>query len=149
MRLNILAFAIPFFISIMLVEYYLSKKKNLELFHFEEVVANLNVGIAERMSDLFTTGTFYFFFDFLYRHFALFNIHPGFITWVLLFIATDFVWYWYHRCGHRINLFWSMHVVHHQSDDFNYTTSVRITIFQAAARCIFWGLLPILGFHRK
>ena len=146
MHLNFLAFAIPLFLSLMLVEYYFSKRKKLQLFNFEETIANLNVGIAERLSDLFTTGIFYFFFDILYRHFAIFNIRPGFIAWLLLFLATDFVWYWYHRCGHRINLFWSMHVVHHQSDDFNYTASVRITIFQAAARCLFWSVLPILGF---
>ncbi|MBU6343540.1 MAG: sterol desaturase family protein, partial [Bacteroidetes bacterium] len=60
--------------------------------------------------------------------------------------CTDFMWYWYHRLGHEVNLFWSVHVVHHQSPDFNYTASVRITVFQAIARTGFWSVLPILGF---
>jgi hypothetical protein len=36
--------------------------------------------------------------------------------------------------------------VHHQSPEFNYTASVRITVFQAAARTCFWAILPIIGF---
>jgi len=39
-----------------------------------------------------------------------------------------------------------MHVLHHQSDDYNFTTSARITVLQATARCIFWAALPLIGF---
>lgn len=147
MHLNYIAFAIPLFTGLMATEYYFSVKKGLQdNFRFSEVVANLNVGIVERMTDLFTTGVFYFFFAWLHQHFALFNIEAGWITWVLLFLLTDLVWYWYHRLGHEINLFWSVHVVHHQSDDFNYTVSARITMLQAIARSLFWSILPIIGF---
>ncbi|MFZ4056576.1 MAG: sterol desaturase family protein [Ferruginibacter sp.] len=146
MKINFLAFAVPLFVGLMLLEYYLSGKKRSQIFHFEEAISNLNIGIAERVTDLFSTGLFYFFFKWLYDHFAIFNITPSWITWIALFLATDFVWYWYHRAGHTVNLFWSAHVVHHQSDDYNYTTSVRITFFQSVARSLFWSILPILGF---
>lgn len=147
MRLNYLAFAVPMFVGLMLLEFFLSRRKARgELFDLKETVANLNVGIVERLSDVFMAGVFYFFFSWLYRHFALFSISPGLWTWVLLFLFTDLLWYWYHRAGHEVNLFWSAHVVHHQSEDFNYTVSARITVFQAAARCLFWGVLPLIGF---
>ena len=146
MHLNYLALAVPFFVAMMLVEHYFSKKKGRCIHQFGEVVANLNIGIAERLADIFSAALFYFFFVWLYRHFALFNIRPTVVTWILLFLVTDFTWYWYHRFGHTVNLFWSVHVVHHQSDDFNYTTSVRITFFQSVARCLFWSILPIIGF---
>lgn len=147
MQLNYLALAVPFFCSLMLLEYYLSvKKEKRENFHFHEVIANLNVGIAERLSDLFTTGLFYFFFAWLYREFAVFDIKPTAVTWIALFLFTDLLWYWYHRFGHEVNIFWGVHVVHHQSDDFNFTVAARITVFQAAARSLFWAFLPILGF---
>lgn len=147
MHFNYLAFAVPFFTGLMYLEYYWSVKKNKAgNFNFNEAVANINVGIAERLSDLFTTGLFYFFFVWIYQHFSLFTIKPGLLTWLLLFLATDFAWYWYHRFGHEVNLFWSVHVVHHQSDDFNFTVSARITVLQAAARCLFWSVLPLLGF---
>jgi hypothetical protein len=59
------------------------------------------------------------------------------------------MWYWYHRFGHEVNLFWAAHVVHHQSDDYNFTVSARITIFQAIARCLFWAVLPVIGFSAE
>ena len=119
------------------------KKK---VFQFNEVIANLNVGIAERLSDMLTTGAFFYVFSYVYRNFAIFNIphHP--LIWVLLFLLTDLVWYWYHRLGHEVNIFWSAHVVHHQSTDYNYTVSARITVFQAVIRGIFWSILPFIGF---
>lgn len=147
MHINIIAFAVPFFTGLIYLEYYLCKRKGMAAnFQFNETVANLNVGIAERLSDIFATGLFYFFFSWIYYKYSIFNIAPGFITWLLLFLATDFLWYWYHRFGHEVNLFWSVHVVHHQSDDYNFSVSARITIFQAAARCLFWSFLPLIGF---
>lgn len=145
-KINLLALAVPFFIGFILLEYHISQKRKRKLHQFEESIANLNVGIAERVTDLLTTGAFYFVFSWIYAHYAIFDIRPTFISWVLIFLITDFVWYWYHRFGHKVNLFWSVHVVHHQSDDFNYTVSTRITIFQAIARGLFWSILPLLGF---
>ncbi|MEN9298642.1 MAG: hypothetical protein RLZZ429_955, partial [Bacteroidota bacterium] len=145
-KINLLALAVPFFIGFILLEYYISQKRKRKLHQFEESIANLNVGIAERVTDLLTTGAFYFVFSWIYEHYAMFDIRPNFMSWVLIFLITDFVWYWYHRFGHKVNVFWSVHVVHHQSDDFNYTVSTRITIFQAVARGLFWSVLPLLGF---
>ncbi len=68
------------------------------------------------------------------------------LLWIALLIFTDFIWYWYHRLAHEVNILWGAHVVHHQSEDFNYTVSARITVFQAFARMLFWSVLPIAGF---
>src|SRR5690348_15130780 len=106
MRLNWIAFAVPFFLFFIGLEYYFSVRKGKGYFHLPESIANLNVGIGERLADLFTTGVFYFFFDYIYHHYALFKINPGIWSWILLFVLTDFIWYWYHRFAHEINLFW-------------------------------------------
>lgn len=147
MKLDFIAFAIPFFVSFMLLEYYVSKRRNKKVHHFNESIANVNVGIVERISDLLTTGSFFFVFSWLYENFSIFTIENNWITWILLFLATDLLWYWYHRFGHQVNLFWAAHIVHHQSEDFNYTTAARITVFQAIARGLFWSILPIIGFE--
>lgn len=146
MKLNYLGFAIPLFLFFIALEYLYSKRKGKNFFQYAESVANLNVGIAERLLDLFTTSLFFGVFVYIHEHFALFNIKAGWLTWVLLFLATDLVWYWYHRLAHEINAFWAVHVVHHQSEDFNYTVSARITVFQAVVRCAFWAVLPLIGF---
>lgn len=146
MHLNWLALAVPFFTGLMILEYAVSVKKKKQVFQFTETVANLNVGIAERLCDVLTTGLFFYFFDWIHKNAALFNIQPSWYTWVLLFLFTDLLWYWYHRFGHEVNLFWSAHVVHHQSEDYNYTVSARITVVQAVFRCLFWSFLPLIGF---
>ncbi len=146
MHLNYLALAVPFFLFFMIAEFLIAKRLGRPLFTFANAISNINTGVAERMLDVFATGAFYFVYDYLYRHFAIWHFKPTVFHWILLLLLTDFVWYWYHRLGHEINIFWAVHVVHHQSDDFNYTVSARITIFQAIVRTGFWAIMPVAGF---
>jgi alkylglycerol monooxygenase len=146
MSFNILGFAIPFFVGLMLLEYFIAKKKNLPYFNLHTSIANVSIGVAERLSEIFVAGLFYFIYDDIQKNYGLFTIKPGVFLWILLFILTDFVWYWYHRLAHEINILWLAHVVHHQSEDFNYTASARITVFQAFIRTGFWSVLPFIGF---
>ena len=146
MQVYFMAFAIPFFLVLIGLEYRHAHKKGKRFFDFAESVANLNVGMAERLTDFFTAGSFYFLYAYIHSHYALFHIKNSALTWILLFLLTDLIWYWYHRFAHEINLFWAAHIVHHQSEDFNYTVSTRITIFQAGIRGSFWALLPLIGF---
>ncbi|NLR65280.1 sterol desaturase family protein [Chitinophaga varians] len=146
MHLNFLALAVPFFLTFMGLEYLVAHKKGKRYFKFKDSVANISVGIAERLLDTFTVGIFYFLYEYLHRHYALFDIKPGVLLWVALLVCTDFIWYWYHRLAHEVTLFWCAHVVHHQSEEFNYTVSARITVFQAFIRTGFWAVLPVIGF---
>ncbi|WP_295648486.1 sterol desaturase family protein [uncultured Mucilaginibacter sp.] len=141
-----LAIAIPFFILLMLGEYYVSKKKKLNVHNLHNSIANISIGIAERLTDILVSGTFYFVYDDLQHRFGIFHIKPGIASWIILLLLTDLIWYWYHRLAHEVNIFWMVHVVHHQSEEFNYTVSARITVLQALVRTGFWCLLPIVGF---
>ncbi len=146
MALNYMALAVPLFLLLIGIEYWVSKRLGRQLFNFNSSIANMNVGVAERLIDMFTAGSFFFFYDYLQKNYGLFEIHPTLLVWIALILATDFVWYWYHRAGHKINLFWGFHVVHHTSEEFNYTAGTRITIFQAVIRTAFWSVLPLIGF---
>ena len=44
---------------------------------------------------------------------------------VLLVIAQDFSYYWFHRCSHRVRWFWATHAIHHSSNEFNLAASYR------------------------
>jgi len=145
-HLNYLAFAVPLFLAFMGLEYLVASKQGKTYFRFNDTVLNISVGIAERLADTFTVGLFYFVYTYLYSRYALFEIRPSVLMWVALLLCTDFVWYWYHRLAHEVTLFWCAHVVHHQSEEFNYTVSARITVFQAFLRTGFWSVLPVIGF---
>lgn len=142
----ILALAIPLFLFFIALEMLISAKKGKTYFKLPETIANLSVGVAERACDLLITGLFFSWFHYLQTNYGIFAIKPGILHWFALLLLTDLVWYWYHRFAHEINLFWAVHIVHHQSEDFNYTVSARITVFQALVRGGFWSILPILGY---
>lgn len=148
MSINYLAFAIPAFFLFLYLEYQLAiRLKKQHLFKYESSVSNVSIGIAERLLNLFIAGSFYSLFQYIYQHYALFAIPNVWWVWVLLILATDLVWYWYHRLGHQVNFLWAAHIVHHQSEEFNLSVSARITVFQALIRNIFWCVLPFVGFH--
>ncbi len=147
-NINFLAFAMPAFFLFVYLEYMLAKKaKQPKVFNYESSVSNISIGIAERLINLFVSASFYQLFYYVYENYRLFSIPDNFIIWILLILATDFVWYWYHRLGHEVNFFWAAHIVHHHSEEFNLTAAARITTFQAIIRTGFWCLLPFIGFH--
>ena len=75
------------------------------------------------------------------KDYRIFDIPSNALVWFALILATDFVWYWYHRLGHEVNFFWAAHIVHHHSEEFNFTAAARITTFQAIIRTGFWCVL--------
>jgi alkylglycerol monooxygenase len=145
--MNYLAFAIPGFFLFLYLEFALAARlKKSHVFKYESSISNLSIGIAERLLNLFIAGSFYELFNYVHQHYALFAIPNTWWVWLVLILATDLVWYWYHRLGHEVNFFWAAHIVHHQSEEFNLTVSARITTFQALIRGIFWCALPFVGF---
>lgn len=147
-NLNYLAFAMPAFFLFLYMEYKLAQQRKKEhLFKYESSVSNISIGIAERLINLFVSASFYQVYYWVYNNYALFDIPNNWMIWIALILATDFVWYWYHRLGHEVNLFWAAHIVHHQSEEFNLTASARITTIQALIRTVFWSILPLIGFH--
>jgi sterol desaturase/sphingolipid hydroxylase (fatty acid hydroxylase superfamily) len=147
-QLNLVAFIIPAFFLFLGLEYWIAVRKGKgNLFTYATSFSSISIGIAERLLNLLITGGFYSLYYFIYEHYALFKIPNQWWVWVVLLLATDLIWYWYHRFGHEVNVFWGAHIVHHQSEEFNYTVSARITTLQAIVRNVFWCILPVLGFQ--
>lgn len=138
----------PAFFLFVWLEFKLAqKRKRPEIFNYESSVSNISIGLAERLINLFIAGSFYQLFYYIYENYRIFDLPSNFFIWIGLILATDFVWYWYHRMGHEINFFWAAHIVHHHSEEFNFTAAARITTFQAIIRTGFWCILPFFGFH--
>lgn len=66
---------------------------------------------------------------------------------VVLFFGLELCFYWFHRASHRIRWFWAAHVVHHSSEQMNFTTSSRQSLFYGfAGNWLFYLPLVWLGF---
>jgi len=144
----LIASVVPAFALLAGLEYFVAyRQQRTDLFSYSGSIANISIGIGERLLNLFITGSFYTLYNYIHNHFALFQISSAWYVWIGLLLTTDLVWYWYHRLGHEINLLWGAHIVHHQSEEFNYTVSARITTLQAIVRNLFWCILPAVGFQ--
>ncbi len=131
------------------IEYLIARQKGKKVFRFQNTVSNLSMGIFDRAAGLLMVPLIYMHFNYLYTHFAIFNIPETKYYFILAVVVSDFLWYFYHRAGHEINLFWGAHIVHHQSEDYNYTVALNLTPFQVVVRVLVWSLMPIIGFSAK
>lgn len=65
-------------------------------------------------------------------------------TWVIGFVALDFLFYWQHRIAHRVRLVWATHQAHHSSEYYNFATALRQK-WNNSMSMIMWLPLPLLG----
>lgn len=63
-------------------------------------------------------------------------------TWILAFFAADLTYYWMHRLEHEHRILWASHSVHHSSEDYNLTVSMRLSIVESLFEWMF--LLPMI-----
>ncbi|XP_054154836.1 alkylglycerol monooxygenase-like [Oppia nitens] len=50
---------------------------------------------------------------------------------ICTFIMVDFLFYWCHRAGHEINVFWATHQFHHSGEDYNLSVASRTLATEA------------------
>jgi sterol desaturase/sphingolipid hydroxylase (fatty acid hydroxylase superfamily) len=64
-----------------------------------------------------------------------------------LFVAQDFLYYFFHRAHHRVRWMWCSHVVHHSSERLNLSTAFRQSLtYPLSGMWLFWLPLAWLGF---
>lgn len=85
-----------------------------------------------------------------YEHYRLFDWHAGWLSFAVLFVAQDLLYYVFHRCSHRVRWLWAAHVVHHSSERMNFSTAFRQSLmYPVAGMWLFWIPLALLGFPPK
>jgi len=57
----------------------------------------------------------------------------------------DFIYYWNHRFDHESRYMWAMHVVHHSSEHYNFSTALRQPVADALGTTLPYGTLCLLG----
>ncbi len=61
----------------------------------------------------------------LFDNARLFTIDAVWIALIIAFLCHELAYYWEHRLGHRVGLFWAFHSIHHSSNEFNHSTAAR------------------------
>ena len=99
--------------------------------------------VGEGLAAILTMAIYYWLFDF-----RVFDIPNTLWAFVLLFVLQDFCYYWFHRASHRVRWMWASHVVHHSSEQLNFSTAFRQSVtYPISGMWVFWVPLVMLGFE--
>jgi sterol desaturase/sphingolipid hydroxylase (fatty acid hydroxylase superfamily) len=146
-RQLIFVIATPFFIGVFLLE-YLKIRGDETLVDGAESVRNFLLGAGYQLTELLFAGLISFPVYALAWHHRLLDIPLNWLTGILLFVFTDFCFYWMHRASHRMRWFWAAHVTHHSSERMNFSTAMRqnaTNIFNC--NWLFYVPLALIGFN--
>ena len=138
--------AIPFFFLAMGIEIWLDRYRDTKLYRLNDSITNLSAGTSQQVMGLFLKVLTLGVYEVVYANFALFKVPHIWWSWVVAFVLYDFCYYWAHRMSHEVNLFWSGHVVHHQSEEYNLSVALRQSWFQGVWTAPAYLPMALLGF---
>ncbi|MDQ6904287.1 MAG: sterol desaturase family protein [Bacteroidota bacterium] len=142
---HIIIWAAPAMFFFVLVEWYLSKKQNRNLYESKDSIGSIAVGVGNVVINFFLKILFFYLLIFIYNkipwRFAL-----AWWTVVPCYLIFDLCSYWSHRVSHQQRFWWATHVVHHSSENYNLTVSFRLSWVQNM-KIIFFIPVALIGFH--
>ncbi|MET0957258.1 MAG: sterol desaturase family protein, partial [Solirubrobacterales bacterium] len=148
---EVLYYAIPFFVLLLVLEYLSFRQVRAEnegLIGYDprDTRTSLTMGLGN------VAINFVWKFAVLAAYVAIYELTPlrldpgDWWVWVLLFFADDFSYYWFHRISHESRGFWASHVVDHSSQHYNLSTALRQT-WVPMTYFPFWLWMPAVGFE--
>ena len=143
---NYIALAVPFFFLLIGVELLVARHRGRAVYRFADAITDLGCGVTQQITLLFFNGALFAAYFWVYRHARIVDLgrHPV-AAWVVALVGVDFVYYWWHRASHRVNMLWSAHAVHHQSEDYNLAVALRQAVLTPFTSLPFALLLALVG----
>ena len=147
-ELSIYVYGAPMIIALIIAETIYSAVNKLGFYKLNDTLASYGLLTGNILVSLATKGSILLLYLYLYqfRIVTINNLMSVIFVWILTFIVIDFIYYWFHRCSHRIKLLWAMHMNHHSSEEMNFAVSLRQAWFGPFAKVPFFMVMPLLGF---
>ncbi|MBP6854482.1 MAG: sterol desaturase family protein, partial [Rhodoferax sp.] len=145
---QIIVLATPVFLLMIGAEYALSRARGRSVYRLNDAINSISLGILSQLSGLFTKLLSLGIYTAVYHAVAPWPDLPFWNTWygvLLALVFYDFCYYWLHRAGHEVAVFWGAHVVHHQSQAYNLSTALRQTSSGALLGWIFYLPMAVAG----
>jgi sterol desaturase/sphingolipid hydroxylase (fatty acid hydroxylase superfamily)/poly(3-hydroxybutyrate) depolymerase len=144
-----IALAVPFFFVLIGLELAWAKRRGVVVYRLTDALTDLSCGITSQVVLLFWAALQLGIYAFVYEHARLVTLTgasiPAWLPWVIAFVGVDFLYYWWHRLSHRVNVLWAAHVVHHQSEDYNLAVALRQAVLTSWTGLPFYLPLALLG----
>lgn len=144
--MNLVVYAVPFFILAMLLELFYGWRKRRNTYRLNDSVGSLFLGTLSEAQRFITLGVGGYVYYLVTQYFSLPLMDSShWWTWVLAMVLYDFCYYWLHRLGHERTILWAAHVAHHQSEDYNLSTALRQTSTGFLLGWVFYIPMFLLG----
>lgn len=138
----------PFFLLFLAEWFYQSKRGRGHAFNWRRAATNFSLGGSYLSFELIIQALIVIPICLWLYQYRLFTIEMTWLTAIPIFIAVEFSYYWFHRSSHRVNWFWSAHVVHHSDDQMNLSTAMRQSLlYSITGWWLFFVPLMLLGVH--
>ena len=141
-------YGIPIVFVLIVGEFIYSYIYKKDYYTKEDTLASMGLLAGNVMVSVLTKGSILLLYIYFYQ-FRLVTVNdllPIWAVWALTFVVIDFVYYWYHRCSHRVRFLWAVHMNHHSSEEMNYVVSLRQAWFGPITKIPFFMFMPLVGF---
>ena len=146
MKLDPIALAVPVFFLLIGLELLIARARRRSVYRFTDSFADLGCGVSQRVVLLLFEAGLLGVYALIYEHGRLVTFAPGSPwPWVIAIIGVDLGYYWWHRLSHEVNVLWAVHVVHHQSEDYNLAVALRQAVLSPITVMPFYLPLAVLG----
>ena len=146
----IITWATPVFFLLIGIELLVAKLRGREAYASNDAINSIGLGVISQLVGVFSKLLTIGIYAWCVEHLALFALpENNLLVWVGALLLYDLCYYWLHRCGHRVNILWAAHVVHHQSERYNLSTALRQTGSGALLGWLFYLPLAVLGVPLK
>jgi len=146
MKLDPIALAVPVFFVLIGLELLVARARRQRVYRFTDSFADLGCGVTQRVCLLLFEVSLLGVYTLLYEHARLWTFAPGSAwPWIIAIVGVDLGYYWWHRLSHEVNLLWAVHVVHHQSEDYNLAVALRQAVLSPVTVMPFYLPLAVLG----
>ena len=144
-HINVYAVVTPFVLLLIVAEIVWCLYKKNGYYEFQDSIASLGTAIINQCVNVLVAAMWFPVLMWLHAH-AVFRIENTLLNAVWLFLGVDFLFYWFHRFGHRTNIGWAAHMPHHSTEELNYAVALRASVTQRFFSFFFYWPLCALGF---
>jgi sterol desaturase/sphingolipid hydroxylase (fatty acid hydroxylase superfamily) len=145
---NLVLYSIPAFVALIVLEVWWARHRTGVVgYETRDTVASLSMGMLNVAVSAGAKLLSIPFFALLYHYRVLDLGQPAlWWSWLVLLVAEDFCYYWFHRSHHEVRLLWAAHVNHHSSQHYNLSTALRQAVLTPLTGPIFWAPLALVGY---
>ncbi len=136
---------VPIGLGLFALEFYFLFKRGHKI-TLDQTALNISLGFFDRFIGLYLTERSLVLVHEALNYAVIPEMPLHALTFIISFLAVELIWYLFHVLGHRVSLMWGIHLVHHQSDEYNLSVNFALSPLGFMIRSFMYSFLVVIGF---